>query len=296
MGLTQAFLAALDPDAHGALAGESELASILDEIHARARARWPGVDLADEDFARALADRLEPATLPTLQALHTDDVYVATACAHEDARAIAEVTETIVRPAVAAALPGDPSRDDLLQRLVTRLFVGEDGAPGRVAQYAGRGSLKGWTRVAVLRAVKDLRRGRARSPRVDGFIDDLLATPGGSDPEIDEIRAQCGEHFRAAFAAAVDGLAADDRRILRQHHLRGMTLDHLAKIDGVHRVTAARRLARARRQLLDTTKAQLRDRLATSGRDVDSVLKMVGSRLEVSVDRLLATREDDPSE
>lgn len=296
MGLARSLLCALDAASADALAAEAALEPTLARIRARARTRWPGVDLADEAFARALAERLEPVTIEALQTLHTDDIYAATACAQGDSTAVAEVTATIVRPAVAAALPADPNRDDLMQRLVTRLFVGEDGQPGRVAQYAGRGSLKGWTRVAVLRAVKDLRRGQARAPRVDGFIDDLLATPGGSDPEIQEIRAQCGEHFRAAFAAAVDGLQPDDRRMLRQHHLRAMTLDHLAKIDGVHRVTAARRLARARRRLLDATKAELRDRLATTGRDIDSVLKIVGSRLEVSVDRLLATREGEPTD
>ena len=262
----------------------------LDEALESATSAWPGVRLAPEAFATAIAERLDPPTLDTLTGLRLADLYLATACAQGDARGIARVTSEILTPAVRAAMAGDPAVDDVLQKLTVRFFVGTENAPGRITQYAGRGTLKAWARVAVLRAVKDLNRGRARAPREDGFIDDLLAQPGGTDPELDEIKTQCRDEFRAAFAAAVDGLAPDDRRMLRMHHLRGVTLEQLAAIDGVHRVTAARRLARARRELLDRTRSELAERLRASGRDIDSVLDVVASRLEVSVDRLLATR------
>ncbi|MEM6996649.1 MAG: sigma-70 family RNA polymerase sigma factor [Myxococcota bacterium] len=290
MSLAARLLEALDRSGRDRLSAAADLESALGVALQAARAQWPRVRLSDEAFATALAERLDPATVDGLQALRISDLYVATACVHGDPQAIERVTAEILRPAVRAALPGDPALDDVLQRLAVRFFVGVDGAPGRVAQYGARGSLKAWTRVAVLRAVKDLRRGQARAPKSDGLIEDLLVEPGSTDPEIDEIRSQCSEEFRAAFATAVEALDADDRRMLRQHHLQGATLDHLAKLEGVHRVTAARRLARARRQLLDATKAELATRLRATGRDVESLLKEVGSRLEVSVDRLLASR------
>lgn len=289
--LASALLEALDEPGRASLRNDLDsLRRNLDEAVETAMATWPGVRLEPEVFAIAIAERLDPPTLETLAALRLVDLYVATACAQGDARAIARVTAELLRPAVRAAMTSDPAVDDVLQKLTVRFFVGTEDAPGRITQYAGRGTLKAWSRVAVLRAVKDLNRGRARAPREDGFIDDLLAQPGGSDPEIDEIKTQCRDEFRAAFTAAVDGLDADDRRMLRMHHLRGVTLEQLARIDGVHRVTAARRLARARRQLLDRTRSELAERLRASGRDIDSVLDVVASRLEVSVDRLLATR------
>jgi len=289
--LASALLDALDESGRASLRGELDsLRHILDTALETVSAAWPGVRLAPDVFAGAIAERLDTPSLEALESLRLADLYVATACAQGDARAIARVTSELLRPAVRAAMASDPAIDDVLQKLTVRFFVGTEEAPGRITQYAGRGTLKAWARVAVLRAVKDLNRGRARAPREDGFIDDLLAQPGGSDPEIDEIKTQCRDEFRAAFTAAVDGLDPDDRRMLRMHHLRGVTLEQLARIDGVHRVTAARRLARARRQLLDRTRSELAERLRASGRDIDSVLDVVASRLEVSVDRLLATR------
>jgi hypothetical protein len=46
-------------------------------------------------------------------------------------------------------------------------------------------------------------------------------------------------------------------------------------------------VASARQDLLDGTKAQLAKELALSGEEVDSVIRIVRSRLDLSVERLL---------
>ncbi len=53
------------------------------------------------------------------------------------------------------------------------------------------------------------------------------------------------------------------------------------------RATAARWVASARQDLLDGTKAQLARELALSGEEVESVIRVVRSRLDLSVERLL---------
>ncbi|HET6586085.1 MAG TPA: hypothetical protein VFG69_21655 [Nannocystaceae bacterium] len=145
----------------------------------------------------------------------------------------------------------------------------------------------------MLRALKDDRRARSRRGRARELAEDLLRDPSTiSDPEMDRVRASYGTEFRAAFARAVERLSAESRRLLRQHHLHGLTLDALARIYGIHRVTAARRLAKARADLLDDTRRELVRRLHVDRGELDRAVGLIMSRLELSMERLLASRDD----
>ncbi len=51
---------------------------------------------------------------------------------------------------------------DVQSELTRQLLVGDDGTP-KLAEYAGRGSLEGWVRLAASRLAQDLvRAGQAR--------------------------------------------------------------------------------------------------------------------------------------
>ena len=58
---------------------------------------------------------------------------------------------------------------------------------------------------------------------------------------------------------------------------------------GVHRATVVRWLAAAREALFAGTRARMRDRLRDT--EIDEVLDLIQSRLDVSVRRLLASME-----
>lgn len=61
------------------------------------------------------------------------------------------------------------------------------------------------------------------------------------------------------------------------------------KLYGVHRATAARWLADARAALGDAIRGELAGRLRIAASEVDSIVRLVQSRVDMSLDRLLVT-------
>lgn len=281
--------------------GDPALAATIAETLASAHAIWPDVDVDDEAFVAHLGARVDAPLAAGLAALNTDDLYLACACRLGVKPALVHFERIALVPAATALRDADMPLEELVQQLRVKLLVADGDEPPRIEQYGGRGSLRGWTRIAVLRTIKDQRRTRARSaaamPLVrdpsDALADDLLADPSGLvDPELERVRAQYGAAFRTAFATAVHSLCAEARRLLRQHHLHGLTLDALAQIYRAHRVTIARRLAKARAELLEQTQLALVAQLRVDRAEVDQAVGLILSRLELSMERLLASRDD----
>ncbi|HWL84451.1 MAG TPA: hypothetical protein VNO21_01545, partial [Polyangiaceae bacterium] len=94
--------------------------------------------------------------------------------------------------------------------------------------------------------------------------------------------------FKSALSEAMEALPVRDRGLLRQYFLDDLTYDELGRIHRVHSVTALRWIARLRKELLEEVSRQLMKRLRLSAEELQSVLRVVGSRLDVSIDRLLA--------
>jgi RNA polymerase sigma-70 factor, ECF subfamily len=75
--------------------------------------------------------------------------------------------------------------------------------------------------------------------------------------------------------------------LLRYSVIDGWNVDRIAELYGVHRATAARRVAAAREQLGESIRAELAARLEISTDEVDSIVRLVQSRVDVSLARLL---------
>src|SRR4051812_28796981 len=169
-----------------------------------------------------------------LASLRGPDLYLACACAAGDRHAIlAFEAQHLARiPAVLARRERSPAVVDEVRQLVrTRLLVAE-GAPPRIAEYGGTGSLDGWVRVVTLRVHANLR----RQDR-DHFDVDEVASPAGlaGDPELLLVRARCESAFRAALRDAFAMLSDRDRAIFRLQVQKGLTLDQMALVFQVHR-------------------------------------------------------------
>ena len=65
---------------------------------------------------------------------------------------------------------------------------------------------------------------------------------------------------------------------------------------GVHRATATRWLAQIRAQVLAETRRRLGEVLAVPARELDSVMDLVQSRLDVSLQRMLTERSSPPDD
>jgi RNA polymerase sigma-70 factor (ECF subfamily) len=265
----------------------------LDEIIRSARVAWPTVELSPEQFVSHLARHI-PANDPiesTLARMHTDDLYLACACALGEKNAIFNFEQHCLA-GLDSTLRRYRGRSDLVdevkQRVRDRALVGDPGPP-RIHGYSGRGDLRGWVRVMAVREAIDLMRRSCREAPID---DDTplhaFATPG--DADLEHTKRYYSEEFKQAFSAALRGLPARDQTLLRQHVTDGLSIDQLGALYHMHRATAARNLQRARDALLDATRAQLASRLAVGPRELDSILRLVRSRLEVTLRGLVRRR------
>lgn len=265
----------------------------LDGLVRSARAAWPGVEISPDAFARHLA-RHTPADLPierALEGMHTDDLYLACACALGDSNALLAFEQHCLQT-VAAAISGFRASSDLIdevkQRVRDRTLVSADGAP-KIASFSGRGDLRSWVRVMAVREAIDLmRRSNREAPLEDDSLLHALVTPG--DPALEHVKTRYREEFQQAFSAALRGLSARDQTLLRQTVIDGITIDRLAALHHVHRATAARWVDNARRALRTATRERLAARLRVTGSELDSILRLIRSRLDVTLRWLVRRR------
>jgi RNA polymerase sigma-70 factor, ECF subfamily len=266
--------------------------TVFDRLHEAGRNTWPGVQVSAADFADHLARHLGVSPeAAELLATRAGDLYLALGAGRGDVAAISVIDRTCIAQ-VDAALHGMLSTseiDDLKQQLRHRLFVGTSGSP-KILDYAGRGELRAWVRASAVRAAISVLRSRKRE---HVHQQDLwIAAPDiGIDPTIEYLRPRLQTEFRAAFETALGSLETRDRNLLKHHFLDGLSTDELAILYRVHRATAFRWLARARERLLSQTRQVLAARMALRRSELDSVMRLIDSQLEVSVVRLFGAAD-----
>jgi len=249
-------------------------------------AKYPSVTVEPELLARHLERH---AIDPASEHPHAADLYLACACAAGDAHAIATFDRELIPVVAAAAQRIDRSSqfvDEIVQLARERLLIADGGAP-RIADYAGEGPLRAWVRIAAMRIAMNQLRARKRDMLVDdeAFFD---VVGDASDEHAQQARERYGALCSQALRDAFTKLTARERNLLRMHHLHGLTVDELAPTFRVHRATVARWIQTARERLLNETRAGLRERLAVGDATVDSILRELEGRIEISVSRLLA--------
>lgn len=269
-------------------------AESLHSLAAAGRAAWPGLTLDEPTFHAELERRLDAATDRTvaLERLRPDDLYLACACARGEVRAIVAFEAryaSVIGRAVARFARTPEKRDELRQLLRERLFVASPGGQARIASYTGQGHLENWIRVAAVRAFMNAERGKKPVSSVDD--ESFSAMADGHDLELDFLKVHYRGAFRRAFAEAIAGMSSTDRLVLRLSVLQNLSCDELAAALGVHRATAARRVAKAKQALVDGTRKELAAALHVDNSELASVLRLVESNLDLSISRLLAPTE-----
>ncbi|HEY5926990.1 MAG TPA: sigma-70 family RNA polymerase sigma factor [Kofleriaceae bacterium] len=283
--LAAAFLTRLPAEFRGnadAIAGE------LHELVARARREAPDVDLDPLGFVAHAAERVtfDAQGRPALGSLHAGDLWIAYGCVakHDGALAAFEVR---FAPEIKKALSRSFERalaEDAEHKLREKLLlVGDDELP-RLASYAGRGALGGWLRAAAVRMAVDLMRSRRELPADPASFGDAAA---GNDPLLASLKERYRTEFRAAFGEAAAQLTDRDRTLLKYRFVDGLSIDEIGPLYGVHRATIARWLASTRENLFELTRATLMARLSIADSDVDSILRLIDSQLEISIEAVM---------
>jgi RNA polymerase sigma-70 factor (ECF subfamily) len=255
------------------------------------RAAWPDLKLAAATFAVHAGGLLGRGKHPmqALANLHGADLWLACACANS-VRGAAEALERAFFPAVAKAvsgLGGSPSfTDEVRQAVREKLLFGIGGAGPAIASYSGEGPLAGWLRIAARRAALNL---RSRKELPAASDDELLAAKSAMpDPEVQHLRDKYGAEFRAAFHAALAELSPQERVLLRQHYVDGLSGAKIAELRKVAPSTITRALQSARASLQAKARRNLEERLRLSASQIDSLAGLVLSKLDVSLSRALS--------
>ena len=266
----------------------TDLVARLHSAVATGQRAWPELAVSSLDFIEVLAGVCRQQS--DLDRLHVGDLFLATAARHGVPGAV-ESFRAYCANSILAALARFPSeqgfQDEVMQLLLERLFVARLSAAPAITKYTGRGSLPRWTQAVAVRVAIDRLRGRGRleDPTSDAKILDQIDK--GNDPEFRYLEAHYRAAFKTAFESAVEQLPAASKRILREHFVFGLSTRQLAKLHGVHKATAARRLSAARDSLIAAVRSAIAEQLSMSEHELRSVLRLVASHLHVSLARVL---------
>lgn len=277
----------------------ASLASELETFVTDAMAPYPQFDVDPRAFVEHVGALCQAATPPwdELAKLHATELYLAFACGLGVPQAVAHFQKTYdpdidrgLRRAASVGL----SEAELRQRAHVKMLVGGPDSPAQVMRFRGRGSLQGWVRVVASRMAIDLLRSHG-SDREVAVTPTILAEVGRAemDPRFEFLRERHRDVVQTALNDAFAALSDKERRILRGQLVQRLGVDDLGAMFGVHRSTASRWAAAARAALMRHTHENLQASLGAGDQTARGLVDMVRSQLELSVERLLASRAED---
>ena len=269
------------------VAAIDDLEQLLEQQLADGVAAWPTVRLEAADYLHHLADKLreraDELSDRVIRTMPAADLYLAAACTAGDPAAIAAFNDAImpvVRPALVKLGVPDATIDETEQRVLIMVLVGDPVRPA-IASYGGRGRLRSWVRSIGVRTGRRLS-GEVGAP--DHAFDELDRLAANvHDPELAMLRDRYQDEVRQAIAGALANLAERPRNVLRQYYIDGLTIDQLAALYRVDRATTARWVVAARSAVLVGTRDFLGSSLGATTAEIDSILRLVRSQLELSL-------------
>jgi RNA polymerase sigma-70 factor (ECF subfamily) len=228
--------------------------------------------------------------LPALAKLHASDLYLAWGCTRSDQAALAAFERSFMGRLAAhlrraEALPA--FTDEVRQAVRVRLLVSEDGLVPRIASYRGQGPLAVWLRLTATRLAINLRKAGAREPDSNDGIDVERLRSDDGDPELAFLKSHYREELRAAVEGALASLPVNDGNILRLHFFERLSADAMGAMFGVSARTVHRWITDIRTRIVAETRRLLSERFSISQTQMDSLVGLVGSQLEISIRRIL---------
>jgi len=267
---------------------EEQLSALLTQ----ALGARPTLCVDPEDFvahwARQLARAKEPEV--ALERLHLADLCLAFACGHGDPEGLRLFHAEFIPIAVSTVRGVDASDsfvEEVTQQLLERILVAAPGAP-RILEYAGRGSLEHWLRAAALRLALNARRSARRAPDQLAADSQLEAAAPSGDIQFDLLLARFGPDFGVALKESMAELNAQHRSLLKLHFLDGLSFNQIGAVYQVNKSTISRRLSHARQVLLEKTRGRLEQRFHLGGPELESLMRLLGPELGLSLTSVLA--------
>jgi RNA polymerase sigma-70 factor, ECF subfamily len=282
-------IASKAPEAAAKLGAPATVEATLVELCRAATAAWPGVKVDPRDVVALWAEKAGGEDPAPLTAAAFEELHLAIACARGDEPAIAafdrRYLDVVPQALASMKLPG-ATVDDVRSMVRDKLLLADGDKRPRVLDYAGRGRLRGLIQVTATRTAIDRIRLEEREAELPA-----KEFAGPTDVALSLIKAQYRAAFSTGFAKAVATASRRDRNLLRLHFLGGMTLEQLAQMYNVHRATVVRWLAAARDTVFAATREHVAIEIKAPSDELDEMFDLVKSRVELSVERLLASIE-----
>jgi RNA polymerase sigma-70 factor, ECF subfamily len=269
-------------------------AAELELLAQETSARWSGSFVIESRaFVAYLSARLAPGANAEAMRANAADLYLACACSLGIPEAVRIFEATLVSEIAAGLrhLHLEPSAiDELRQMTREKLLVAGAGRAPRIADYTGRGTLRGWTRVVTTRiALNRLRDQKREVPLEDALLEQRATDT--CDPELSCLRERFGVALDRALECAMRSLTADERVLLRQRFVDGLTSEQLARFHRKHRITMIRRLNGILRTLRARTEALLASDVGCGHSTAVSIVNMTLSQAHLSIRRYLASHD-----
>jgi RNA polymerase sigma-70 factor (ECF subfamily) len=286
------YTVALMPDTDRGI--DPSLVAELELVAQDAEARWSSSFLVDRRaFIAYLAARLGPGEhAAEAMRSHAEDLYLACGCMLGIPEAVRIFDATLIE--IAAGLHHmrlQPTvLDEVCQVTREKLLVGDAGRGPRIAEYTGRGALRGWARVVLSRTALNTLRDHKRGVPLEEALLAQVATDGG-DPELSCLRNRFGGALDRALESAMGQLTADERVLLRQRFVDGLTPEQLARLYRKHRITMVRRINGVLRALREHTEALLAGEVGCGRATAVSIVNMALSQAHLSIRRCLQVHD-----
>lgn len=255
---------------------------LLAEVLAASRAAWPGIEVSDEDFVAYLSARIQIPLDDALRTLAATDVWLACGITRGSRAALEELDRRLtgVAPAIAHLDGGSALVADVIAAVRERV-LGSHGN-GKIADYRGRGDLRGWLRVVAVREALQILRARKREAPISEDLAERIDDRGARLSPAEQ------SAYGQAFASALATLTPRERNLIRQQYVYGATIDELGALYGVHRATAARWLAQIRDTLLRRTRGRIADAMLLTGTDLESAMGRLAEHVDYSLRHTLS--------
>jgi RNA polymerase sigma-70 factor, ECF subfamily len=243
---------------------------------------WPQIELGIECFAEFIR-RHSIATDVPIEILH--DLFLACACGQAEPSALSSFRKRYLHVVAAAVRSFDSSpefADEIYQRLSESLFVAAPGAEARIVRYKGQGPLAGFVRTAARRIGMRVSAAAARFQGEEALVQQFSQA---RELEATLLELQCREAINRALSVALRQLPRRERLILRMNLVEKVSTTRIAAMYKVSQPTVSRWIQRSARTIHETVKELVCDELEVDTRELESLLSLVRSQIEITISR-----------
>lgn len=240
---------------------KADLRSLIEKAYSRGIAAHGDLGIALEDFAAHLnsiiskrlgANPEDAEALRFLAQLHTDDLYLTTACAYKSETAwnrLAETYDHYINTVAHSVCPTHQEARELASSLLAHLFFPDRQGHTRIASYDGRAPLRSW--ISAIMKHQAMNQHELKSNEALP-LDSLRLTASAQDTS--EIEAALtNSKFKDAIAdsfnAAVENLSDQEKVVLVMYVKDQLTAAEIGRRSGVHKAQITRRIQRLEQKI-----------------------------------------------